>query len=287
MRPADAAPDPADSYTCAPGSATYYSLLYTGAAQRPAIEALLGLHELLLDVPRRCSDPGVAGAKLGWWAQELERLGRGQPGHPLTRHLAASLADFAIDPAALGAVAEAMLGRLGHRQAPPAAALEARHAALSGTVWRLWARIAGARSADALGAAEALGIASGRHRDLRALATDLTLGYVHLAREELAHVGLDRAPPAHPQHQAPVRRLLEERHADLDARVETARQRLPAHESALLLGPLTLAAIETAERAAARRAGPQADPARSTLTPLRMLWIAWRTARAVRRPRTH
>lgn len=70
-----------------PGSPLYYSLLYAPQPQRDAITVLHALRRDLLDVLDKCSDASVARMKLGWWREELHRLFQGQPRHPLTQAL--------------------------------------------------------------------------------------------------------------------------------------------------------------------------------------------------------
>ena len=50
-------------------------------------------------------DESVARAKLGWWAEELERMARDEARHPVTRALAAPLGRRGIDAARYNQIA--------------------------------------------------------------------------------------------------------------------------------------------------------------------------------------
>jgi phytoene/squalene synthetase len=71
------------------GSARYWAWLF---AAPPARDALLGIQALTAEW-RAETDPsverGVAHLKLAWWQEEIERLTRGAPVHPISRYLAA------------------------------------------------------------------------------------------------------------------------------------------------------------------------------------------------------
>src|ERR1700722_9584210 len=71
------------------GSQRYWSWLF---AAPPMGDPLLGIYALLaewrglVDSPIK---PAAAHLKLAWWREEIERLGRGAPLHPIGRFIAA------------------------------------------------------------------------------------------------------------------------------------------------------------------------------------------------------
>ncbi|MBS0422485.1 MAG: squalene/phytoene synthase family protein [Proteobacteria bacterium] len=74
-------------------SARYFSVLYAATAERPALEALLGIEREVSDSLRPGLDHHVAHSRLQWWREECERATRGGAVHPLTRALIAALGD--------------------------------------------------------------------------------------------------------------------------------------------------------------------------------------------------
>ena len=71
----------------ASGSSFYYSFLFLPAERRRAIMALYAFCREVDDVVDECQDLSLAGAKLAWWRQEVERIANGQPQHPVTQAL--------------------------------------------------------------------------------------------------------------------------------------------------------------------------------------------------------
>ncbi|BAN69216.1 squalene/phytoene synthase family protein [endosymbiont of unidentified scaly snail isolate Monju] len=71
-----------------PGSAAYYLVRFARADERNHLAAWLAWFDLLENMVRRASDPGVTRLKLDWWREEIERLAHGEVQHPLSRVLA-------------------------------------------------------------------------------------------------------------------------------------------------------------------------------------------------------
>lgn len=64
------------------GSTPYYVLRFVPAEHRERLAALFALRHKWQQQAQNTSDPGVARLQLGWWREELERLGEGQAKHP-------------------------------------------------------------------------------------------------------------------------------------------------------------------------------------------------------------
>jgi 15-cis-phytoene synthase len=90
-----------------PGSARYFSWLFAAPEMR---EPLLGLYALSAEL-RALADPATeataAQLKLAWWREEIERLARGVPAHPIGRYLAALPRADAVDFGSLYPAVEA------------------------------------------------------------------------------------------------------------------------------------------------------------------------------------
>jgi phytoene synthase len=71
-----------------PGSAAYYLARFAHPEERDRLAAWLAWFDVLEQMVRRASDPGVTRLKLDWWREEIERLARGEAQHPLSRALA-------------------------------------------------------------------------------------------------------------------------------------------------------------------------------------------------------
>src|SRR5579862_4654379 len=64
------------------------ALTFSPPERRAGLTAIFAVYLEIREIPVECSDPGVAGVKLGWWEDEVETLYRGKPRHPLTQSLA-------------------------------------------------------------------------------------------------------------------------------------------------------------------------------------------------------
>ncbi len=71
----------------ASGSSFYYSFLFLPPERRQAIMALYAFCREVDDVVDECNDISLASTKLAWWRQEVERIGEGNPQHPVGQAL--------------------------------------------------------------------------------------------------------------------------------------------------------------------------------------------------------
>jgi 15-cis-phytoene synthase len=79
-------------------SSAHYSLLFAPTERRRAATALFALRRELDEAVEGASDPSLARAGLGWWAQELQSLFDGAPQHPVTRALAPHVTSYSLSP---------------------------------------------------------------------------------------------------------------------------------------------------------------------------------------------
>lgn len=270
-------PEPAaeslESAGIAPGSDLYYSFVFEAAGRRQPLEAAAGLGASLVQVAEQCTDPGVARVKLGWWREELGRLARGQARHPLTRALQGPegpAAAAALDEVAAAVERGMMLGG-GTTEAALAAYCEGS----DGRLWALLATLAG--RAHAAPACTRLGGALARQRLLLDTRADLQRGWLRLPVEWLQAQGLEAADLCDRPESAEVR-------AAMLSAVAALRQEFDACASALEQSRAPLcatvaAALQQVRMRELERAGGRVLEQRVALTPLRRLWVAWRTRR--------
>jgi phytoene synthase len=82
------------------GSSAYYALLRAPASRRRGLTALFALRRELEETVENSSDTAVGHAKLAWWQRELKTIEAGQPTHPVAVELHRELpgAVEAIEP---------------------------------------------------------------------------------------------------------------------------------------------------------------------------------------------
>jgi phytoene synthase len=261
----------------ASGSSFYYSFLFLAPERRNAILALYAFCREVDDVVDEVSDPGVARAKLAWWAQELERVYRGEPQHPVGKALAPVVRTYALEKSQLAEILEGMSMDLDYNRYPDFPTLQVYCHRVAGVVGLLSARIFGYTDARTLDYAHALGLAFQLTNIIRDVGEDVRRNRIYLPLDDLQRFGLAADDL--------IALREDERFARLIAfQIERARAHY-ARALALLSGAdrksqrpgLIMAAIYRALLDEIEASGGKVLNQRIALTPIRKLWIAWRT----------
>ena len=267
------------------GSSFYYSFLFLPPERRRAITALYAYCREVDDTVDEATDPQVARARLDWWRGEIERLFAGDPQHPVTRALAPHLETCAIDRASLVAIIDGMQMDLEQDRYADFEGLRLYCHRVAGVVGVLAAGIFGARNAGTLEYAEQLGLAFQLTNIVRDVGEDARKGRIYLPLEDLLRFGV----PAH--------EILAARPSDRFValmRFQAERARACYRQAFALLEPaerraqrpgLMMAAIYARLLDEIERDGFRVLTHRTSLTPVRKLWLAWKTWVTGRPPR--
>jgi phytoene synthase len=270
----------AQQKTAQSGSSFYYSFLFLPPPRRRAITALYAFCREVDDVVDEVADPAIARLKLAWWRQEVAAAYDGTPQHPVARALVPVVREFALPQAQLQTVIDGMAMDLEHTRYLDFDALETYCHRVAGVVGLLSAQIFGYEHAATLGYARDLGIAFQLTNIVRDVGEDARRGRIYLPQEDLARFGV--APPILTAGvaTAPFRALMAFQTERANAWYDRAFAQLdPADRRAQRPG-LIMAAIYRTLLTEIARDGYQVLDRRIALTPLRKLWIAWKTARA-------
>lgn len=261
----------------------YYRLLFLPAAQREPAMALYAFWLEVREINDECADPEIARVKLAWWHEEVQRMYACQPRHPLACALAPVAAHYALAAHEFDALLAALVQHVGTAAYPTYQALREHGRRTRGRIESLAAAIAG--HADSMSAARAadLGATLEILAIIQNIGTDTQRGRVYLPQEDLARFGVTTEDVRAGCDNAAMRALI--------GRSLERVQRELAHNAAALAGDdsawasSSRLAITTAQALVAKiAAAPQAlwrEP--PALSPLRLLWNAWRAARRVRR----
>ncbi len=269
----------------ASGSSFYYSFLFLPQEQRRAITALYAFCREVDDVVDEVSETDAARMKLNWWRAELERLYSGAPQHPVARALAPAVERFELPREHLEALIAGMEMDLDHRGFATFEELAAYCYHAASVVGLLSAEIFGYEDARTRGYAHDLGMAFQLTNIVRDVREDAMRGRIYIPNEDLEAHGVrpgELAQPSTPEH---VRALLEFQAARARRYYEQAFAQLPdvdrhAQRSGLVMARIYLTLLDEIARD-----GYRVLEHRVKLTPLRKLWIAWRTVRAEERHR--
>jgi phytoene synthase len=261
----------------ASGSSFYYSFLFLPPPRRRAITALYAFCREVDDVVDEVADPGVARAKLGWWAQEIERVYAGGAEHPVGKALAPVVREHGLERGLLLEIVEGMGMDLDYNRYPDFPTLEVYCRRVAGVVGLLSARIFGFTDPRTLDYAHTLGLAFQLTNIIRDVGEDVRRNRIYLPLDELARFGLA------PEDLISLRE--DERFGRLMAfQIERAQQHYerafallpPADRRAQRPGLVMAGIYRTLLNEIGGMRGKVLNQ-RVALTPLRKLWIAWRT----------
>lgn len=261
----------------ASGSSFYYSFVFLPPERRRAITALYAYCREVDDAVDETSDPRVAQAKLAWWHDEIDRLFRNEAQHPVTRALTPHLSTCGIARDRLLLVLEGMAMDLQQNRYLDYAALARYCHYVAGVVGELAAGIFGVTDERTFEYARKLGLALQLTNIVRDVGEDARRGRVYLPLDDLQRHGVkvaDLLACRYVEGYLPLMHFQAERarraFAEALAALPDADRR--AQRPGLIMGAIYAALLDEIERAQFRVLHQ-----RIALTPLRKLWIAWRT----------
>jgi len=261
----------------ASGSSFYYSFLFLPPPQRRAITALYAFCREIDDVVDECSDPSIAAAKLVWWRTEVAALYGGAPRHPVTRALAPLAAPFGITQTHLNEILDGMEMDLRQARYADFGALERYCYHVAGVVGLLAAGIFGYANAQTLRYAETLGTAFQLTNIIRDVGEDAHKNRIYLPLDELQRFEVAPGDILAGRHTDAFGRLMDFQVQRAQAYYDRALALLPNEDRRAQRPGLVMAAIYRTLLGEIRRDGYRVLAHRVALTPLRKLWIAWRT----------
>jgi phytoene synthase len=261
----------------ASGSSFYYSFVFLPADRRRAITALYAFCREVDDVVDETSDAQVAAAKLAWWRLELAHLFAGNPQHPVTRALKPHLAAYSLARERLGEIIDGMEMDLTQTRYLDWPGLERYCYRVAGAVGLLAAGIFGYRDARTLDYARELGTAFQLTNIIRDVGEDARKNRIYLPMTDLKEFGVPAADILQARETAEFGRLMAFEAARARAHYEKALRALPDADRRAQRPGLIMAAIYRALLDEIERDGFRVLTRRTSLTPLRKFWIAWRT----------
>ncbi len=261
----------------ASGSSFYYSFLFLPPERRRAITALYAFCREVDDVVDESSDAQLAATKLAWWRQEIAGLYAGNPRHPVTRALAAHLKSFSLEQESLQEIISGMEMDLTQTRYLDWKGLERYCHRVAGVVGLLAARIFGYQEARTLEYAHALGIAFQLTNIIRDVGEDARKNRIYLPVEDLQKFAVPAADILGMRQTDAFRTLMQFQAERARSHYEAAFRALPATDRKAQRPGLIMAAIYRALLEEIERDGFTVLTRRTSLTPLRKFWIAWKT----------
>ena len=261
----------------ASGSSFYYSFLFLPPERRQAITALYAFCREVDDVVDECSDPQRAAATLAWWRAEIGELYAGTPRHPVTQALQAVRPRFDLPREQLLEIIDGMEMDLQQTRYPDFKALSLYCYRVASVVGLLAAEIFGYTDRRTREYAHDLGMAFKLTNIIRDVGEDARRGRVYLPMDELERFDVPVADILNARHSENFRRLMEFQIERAEGYYAQAMSKLPDVDRKPQRPGLIMAAIYRALLDEIKRDGCLVLNQRTSLTPLRKLWLAWRT----------
>ena len=263
------------------GSSFYYAFLFLPPPRRAAITAFYAFCREVDDVVDEVSDPSVAAAKLQWWRHEVAEAFAGRASHPVMQALMPSAAQFGIGPQHLNGVIDGCQIDLDQTRFLDFAGLARYCHLVAGLVGEVAANIFGRTQAATLQYAHRLGLALQLTNIIRDVGDDARRGRIYLPVNELQRFDVKaseilkrEAPWGYSDRFTALMRFQAERaHAAYDE----ALALLPESDRQQQKPGLMMANIYRTLLREIEHQGFQVLHQRTSLTPLRKLWIAART----------
>lgn len=263
------------------GSSFYYAFLFLPPPRRAAITAFYAFCREVDDVVDEITDPGVAATKLQWWRNEVAQAFAGRPSHPVMQALMPLAADFQIVPAHLNAVIDGCQVDLEQTRFLDFAGLARYCHLVAGIVGEVAANIFGRTQPATVEYAHRLGRAMQLTNIIRDVGDDARRGRIYLPIDELqrfdvkAHEILKRESPW--GYGERFSALMKFQAARAHATYDEALALLPAADRDAQKPGLMMANIYRTLLREIEAGGFQVLHQRTSLTPIRKLWIAART----------
>jgi phytoene synthase len=259
------------------GSSFYYSFLFLPPERRRAITALYAFCREVDDTVDETTDESLARIKLAWWRTEMAAMYEGKPSHPVTQALQPFLKAYDLKQEHMQAIIDGMEMDLNQTRYLDYAGLSKYCWHVASVVGILSASIFGASRPETLKYAEKLGHAFQLTNIIRDVGEDARKGRIYLPINELQQFGVTAADLLNAKHSDNFTRLMAFQAARAQTAYDEAFALLPKEDRRAQRPGLIMAAIYRTVLDEIERDGYHVLTQRISLTPLRKLWLAWKT----------
>ena len=263
------------------GSSFYYAFLFLPPPRRAAITAFYAFCREVDDVVDEVADPSVAASKLQWWRGEVASAYAGRPSHPVMKALMPCASPFDIRREHLDAIIDGCQIDLEQTRFLDFPGLARYCHLVAGVVGEVAASIFGRTQDATVAYAHKLGLAMQLTNIIRDVGDDARRGRIYLPVAELQRFDVKAAellrrekPWGYSERFTALMRFQAERaHTTYDE----AMRLLPEADRVAQKPGLMMANIYRTLLREIEADGFAVLHQRTSLTPLRKLWIAART----------
>lgn len=262
------------------GSSFYYAFRFLPEDRRRAITAFYAFCREVDNIVDEVSDPAVAHTKLGYWRREVDALYLGTAQHPVMQALKPHIKPMLLPQSAFQTVIDGMQQDLEKTRYLNFAELSAYCYKAAGVVGEVSARIFGMSVPDnpkTLEYARALGEALQLTNIIRDVGEDARRGRIYLPQDELDRLGVSSGSLLRGVADPKFSELMKFQYSRAVEIYDRALAVLPTEDKRSQRTGLAMGAIYRALLEEIRRDGYRVLEHRVALTPIRKLWLAWKT----------
>ena len=259
------------------GSSFYYSFMFLPAERRQAITALYAFCREVDDVVDECHDLSLAQTKLEWWRQEVGRVYNGTPTHPVGLALKDVIKGFRLPQEQLLEIIDGMAMDLSQTRYLDFKGLQLYCYRVASVVGLLAAEIFGYQDRQTLKYAHDLGLAFQLTNIIRDVGEDARRGRIYLPIEDLQRFDVPAKDLLEARYSDAFRELMAFQAERAEKFYDQAFAQLPAVDRKAQRPGLVMAAIYRTLLREIARDGFLVLDRRTSLTPLRKVWLAGTT----------
>ena len=261
----------------ASGSSFYYSFMFLPPDKRRAITALYAFCREVDDVVDECSDENVARTTLAWWRNEVAAIYAGKPQHPVGQALLPVVQQFSLPQEHLQEIIDGMEMDLTLHRYADFKSLQLSCYRVASVVGLLAAEIFGYQDRKTQKYAHDLGIAFQLTNIIRDVGEDARRGRIYLPLDELQQFGVSPQDILQSRDSDAFQKLMQFQVERAQRYYQQALAQLPETDRKSQRTGLIMAAIYRATLDEVVASGCHVLRERISLTPLRKLWLAFKT----------
>ncbi|MDX8403395.1 MAG: presqualene diphosphate synthase HpnD [Mariprofundaceae bacterium] len=261
------------------GSSFFYAFLFLKEDQRRAMMALYAFCREVDDVADEISEQSVAMKKIQFWHEELHAAFNNTPQHPVGKELNWAKEHFSLDEELFIEILDGMLMDISGKPMVKASDLTLYCYRVAGAVGLLSIEIFGYRSRKARDFATSLGEALQLTNILRDLKSDAEIGRIYLPQDERIRFKVTDQDFKDGTMSEGMQALLQYYGEKAETAFQQAVEKLPAEDRKSLRPSLLMASIYYAQFRQLKESEFDSWHHSAQMSPLRKIWIAWRTWR--------
>ncbi|WP_455380866.1 squalene/phytoene synthase family protein [Acidihalobacter prosperus] len=261
------------------GSNLYYSTLFT---HNEAKQALIALHALkceLNEINKNGTSVDIARTKLNWWREEIERLYNSNPTHPVSRALSHPIHQFNLRQDHFREMIAGAEMNLNYDSYPSFTELSFYCYRTAGVVELLIAGVLGYKNPKTEKYASDLGHALALTSIVRNVRKHAIRGYIYIPLDELEEFNVSPEELQNGHTEKKMRNLFAFQINRAQEYYQQALASLPEEDRGNQQSSLIRAALYQKLLDEIERDSYRVLEHRIFLTPIRKLWIAWKTSR--------